>query len=231
MNKKLTSIRQRGRPVAVANNDMRERLLDAATELFAEQGIAATPMSAIAARVGVTTAMLHYYFKMREQLLDVVVDERLGRFITLVTEVIDGAQDDPVSMVHDLVTRIVSLTDEMPWLPALWIKEIASDGGQLRERMFQRFPLDVQKRFGACVAAGQTRGDVNPELHPYLLFVSVMGLTMFPLAVAKIWERFPALKALGRQGVADHAAALLLYGLAGRKHGHVKGRTGAAAKH
>jgi len=213
MNERKTGIRRRGRPVATADGELRERLLNAATELFAEQGIAATPMSQIAAHVGVTSAMIHYYFKTRERLLDVIVEERLGQFIATVSEGIDGADDDPFGMVQDLVARIVGTVEQMPWLPSLWIKEIASDGGQLRERLIERLPLNVHKRFGACVAAGQKRGEVNPGLHPYLLFVSIMGLTMFPLAVSKIWKQFPTLKALGNRGVAEHATALLLHGM------------------
>ncbi len=215
MNKSKPKARRRGRPVAEEDVDRRERLLDAATEMFAERGIAATPMSAIAARVGVTSAMLHYYFKSRERLLDVIVEERLGRFIAVVTEGIDGASGDPFFMVRNLVARIVRAVDGMPWLPSLWIKEIASDGGQLRERLIRRLPLEVHKRFGACIAAGQARGEVNPGLHPYLLFVSILGLTMFPLAVAKIWKHFPTLKEVNHQGVMDHATSLLLHGLAG----------------
>lgn len=62
MKPKQPQIRRRGRPAAAADGAMRERLLSAATELFAERGIAATSMAEIAAHVGVTSAMLHYYF-------------------------------------------------------------------------------------------------------------------------------------------------------------------------
>ena len=69
-----------GRPAASLDRDARELLLTAATELFAEQGVAATDLRTIAKRAGLTPAMLHYYFKDREQLLDVVVEERLCPF-------------------------------------------------------------------------------------------------------------------------------------------------------
>ena len=43
-------------------------------KLFARQGVAATTFAAIAKRAGLTPAMMHYYFKAREHLLDCVVD-------------------------------------------------------------------------------------------------------------------------------------------------------------
>jgi len=52
-----------------ADHNTREQLLDAATALFSEQGIASTTVAQIAAHVGVTSAMVHYYFKTRDQLL------------------------------------------------------------------------------------------------------------------------------------------------------------------
>lgn len=219
MNKEPIRLRQRGRPAATADGDLRERLLDAATELFAERGIAATPISLIASHVGVTPAMLHYYFKTRERLLDVVVEERFGRFIAVVSEGIDQGADDPLTMVQDLVGRIIRLAEELPWLPSLWIKEIASDGGQLRERLVKRLPASIQTRFGESIAKAQKRGIVNPDLQPYLLFVSIIGLSLFPLAVAKIWKHFPALGQLSNEDMICHATSLLTYGLAGHGAG------------
>jgi AcrR family transcriptional regulator len=56
---------------------MRGQLLDLATELFAARGVAATTIAHIAQRAGVTPAMVHYYFKSRDQLIDAVVLERI----------------------------------------------------------------------------------------------------------------------------------------------------------
>ena len=55
------------------NPDVRAKLLDAAVGLLAEQGMTGTTVAEIAARGGVTSAMVHYYFKTKDQLLDAVV--------------------------------------------------------------------------------------------------------------------------------------------------------------
>ena len=68
--------RRPGRPAAGLGGSagQREQLLDAATELFAQHGVAATAIKTIAIHAGVTPALVHYYFRDREQLLDAVVD-------------------------------------------------------------------------------------------------------------------------------------------------------------
>jgi len=56
----------------------RERILDAAEELFAEHGIEATSLRAIVARAGVNLAAIHYYFGSKSALLAAVIHRRVG---------------------------------------------------------------------------------------------------------------------------------------------------------
>lgn len=202
-----------GHSSLMANKDMREQLLDAATALFAEQGIANTTVAEIASRVGVTSAMVHYYFKTRDHLLDTIIEERVERFIAYVWDPITGSEADPFTMVKDLVIRIIKASDLMPWLPSLWIREIVNEGGLLREKMLQHIPVEKPKQFGKCIAAGQKQGIVNPDIDPRWLWMSIIGLTMLPLAAAKIWNRVPTLVDLNKDDLARHVIALLMHGL------------------
>jgi hypothetical protein len=104
----------------------------------------------------------------------------------------------------------------MPWLPPLWIREIANERGLLREKMLQRIPLDQLKRFGASIAAGKRRGVINPDIDPRLLTASIIGLTMLPLATVKLWNRIPTLKGISKEDLARHVTALLMNGLTSR---------------
>jgi AcrR family transcriptional regulator len=202
-----------GHPSALPAGEIREQLLDAATSLFAERGIAGTTVAQIAAHVGVTSAMVHYYFETRDHLLDTIIEERIERFIAYVWDPIDVNEADPFTMVKDLVIRIIKASDLMPWLPPLWIREIVNEGGLLREKMLQRIPVEKPMQFGKSIAAGQKQGIVNPDIDPRWLFMSIIGLTMLPLAAAKIWNRVPALAGLNKDDLARHVIALLMNGL------------------
>ncbi len=199
---------------AKGEDTTREQLLDAATTLFAERGIAATTVAQIAAQVGVTSAMVHYYFKTRDQLLDAIVEERIMRFTAMVWDSFTGNEADPVVLVKGLVDRLLKACDAMPWLPPLWIREIVNEGGLLREKTMQRVSLDRQRRFAECVSAGQKRGEVNEGIDPRLLYMSIIGLTLLPMAAAKIWSRIPILEGVGKDDLARHVTALLMHGLA-----------------
>lgn len=209
---KITNQTQ-GTPRETAGTDTREQLLDAAAALFAEHGISATTVAKIAAQVGVTSAMIHYYFKTRDQLLDAVVQERIMEFITFVWDPVANDEDDPTALITGLIRRIARATDAKPWLPPLWIREVVNEGGLLRERVLRLIPVDQLKQFVACIASGQRKGTVNPDLDPRLLFMSVLGLTMLPLAMARVWNVIPLMNGVSKDDIIHHATALILHGL------------------
>ena len=195
--------------------DVRAKLLDAAVRLFAEQGVTGTTVAEIAARAGVTSAMVHYYFKTKDQLLDAVVAEKLvGEFIAFVAGELDRGEPDPLALVEHLVWRIVKASDAWPWLPPLWVREVISEGGALREKLIQRVDLGKPERFKAGLAAAQRAGRVNPGIQPQLTFMSIMALTMLPLSMAKDWDRIPLIGRVSKQELGRHVVALLKHGLA-----------------
>jgi AcrR family transcriptional regulator len=61
----------------VVERDARDRILDAAEALFAEQGFDATPTARIAGTAGVPKGLLFYYFPKKIDLLRTLLAERL----------------------------------------------------------------------------------------------------------------------------------------------------------
>ncbi|WP_322012472.1 TetR/AcrR family transcriptional regulator [Paraburkholderia sp. J12] len=202
--------RPRGRRRASADLAVRERLLACATQLFAQQGIAATTMAQIAAAAGVTSAMVHYYFTNREKLLDAVVEERIARAIEFVwAGVPERGPQDARTLAQDLVDRLFDVTAREPWLPALWLREIVNEGGLLRERVLARVPVARLQEFALRIGEAQRDGSVNPALEAPLLFVSIIALVMLPLATAKVWQTRRGLPRIEREALHRHVTALL----------------------
>ena len=54
---------------------------------------------------------------------------------------------------------------------------------------------------------------MNPGLNPQLLFMSIIGLTMLPLSMAKSWDRIPLIGNVSKQDLTRHVVALLMNGL------------------
>jgi AcrR family transcriptional regulator len=190
-------------------------LLDAALRLFAQQGIAQTPLSAIAAEAGVTKAMIHYHFSTREKLLDVLIEERLLPLRSSLIKALCG-HVDPVDALTAFARKLVAQSRACPWLPGLWVREVMSEGGLLRVRMRARLDAIGEQRTTAHIEAWQRDGLISPALKPELVLMSVFGMIMLPLTVL---GGTPDPRAT--DAVVEHAIALL-------RHGVREGVSGAA---
>jgi TetR/AcrR family transcriptional regulator len=213
-----------GRPHPVPGADARGLLLDAAVSLFSEQGIAGTTIAEIAIRAGVTPAMVHYYFINRDRLLDALVRERLQPILSTVWSPVTASKD-VVPMLRGLVQRILQAVELNPWLPSLWIREIVTEGGQLRSRLVKALPFQHVHHMIAVIAAAQRRGEVISQLDPRLMPMSVVGLTLLPFAASGILQQIPPLRGIDRADVARHAEALLVNAVSGtatRRRGAVQ---------
>ncbi len=214
-----------GRPAAGKQRNARDLLLNAATELFASHGVAATTIMMIANKAGFTPAMLHYYFENRDQLLDAVVEERFMRFISHVWDpVLPDAE--PLVAIPELVERVFDGIEKMSWIPALWLREVLNESGLIRERVQRRLPYEKAKWLGGDIARGQADGTLNSDIDPLLTVSSTVGLVMLHTATIKPWAKMFHCEPLARQTLQRHITGLLLDGLRGKQKAATKVASG-----
>ena len=63
------------------NEDLEKKIIEAAKELFIENGFAETSMSDIAAKVGINRPALHYYFRTKDKMFQAVFGNIILSFI------------------------------------------------------------------------------------------------------------------------------------------------------
>jgi AcrR family transcriptional regulator len=206
-----------GRPPA-EQSGMRDRLLDAAITCFRSHGIAGASLRSIAVEAGVTPAMVNYYFGSKERLLGAFVEERLLPLIAELGAGIRAAGDDPRALVAALVGGLHAAVRRSPWLPGLWLREVISENGALREVLLSRIAKQVPLVLADRFAALQREGALNARLDPRLLVVSLIGLTLFPLAAEPIWRRIFDAQDIDYTTLERHTLALLDFGF-GDAHG------------
>ena len=217
--KKPPQRRARGRPALAAEIGSRDALLDAAVTLFAEQGVAATTSAGIAARAGVTPAMVHYHFRSRERLLDAVVDERLARFPARVFGGLAPTDTSAGTLIETIVRRVYAAAEHMPWMPPIWIREVVAEGGMLRDRMFKHFPVQALAVLIETLAREHRKHRIPAGIEPRLVFLTIAGVAMLPLATRRLWSRIPGMADLTNAQLLRHALTVLTAGLVPSQHG------------
>jgi AcrR family transcriptional regulator len=133
----------------------REEILDAAAELFSEQGYAGTSTRAIALAVGIKQASLYYHFANKEQILAELL-------VTTVAPSLDAAAalsdrgEPPEAKLWALASYDVRLSSSGRWnIGALYLLP------ELRSPRFAAFHArraELKGAYGALVAAGVERG-------------------------------------------------------------------------
>jgi AcrR family transcriptional regulator len=206
--------RTRGRRPTAETADLRATLLDAALACFVRGGIAATSLRDIAKEAGVTPALVHYYFGDKAQLQEAVVTERLLPVVAKMrAPVMQAGNGDVAGLVAGFVQGIGTVVAEHPWLPTLWVREILCEGGALREMMIRQVGPLLPTMMAGRFAAAQQAGQLNPDLDPRLLMVSLIGLTMFPMASAPIWRQLFGADDIDFNDLRRHTLVLLDRGL------------------
>ncbi|MER6990559.1 TetR/AcrR family transcriptional regulator [Saccharopolyspora hirsuta] len=148
-----------GRP-ADDGASARERILEAAGELFAEHGFEATPTSRIAERAEVPKGLIHYYFRRKQDLLTALVD-RLPDDPVVSDRV--AVRGDVAGSLRRLVRELDARLEASPLLSHLLWRE-ADTHVAVREALQQRFRHVVEQIRGVIELAlppGLAGGDID----------------------------------------------------------------------
>ncbi len=87
-------------------SDQKEKILHAALNEFAQNGIAGARLQSIADEVGVTKAMIHYYFDSRENLFREVFREAYGTLMHELLSVLETDKPLFIKIEHFVDTAI-----------------------------------------------------------------------------------------------------------------------------
>lgn len=130
-----------GRTAGSTAEGTRQRILDAATELFEQRGFAGTSIRDLAIRAGMTKAALYYHFPSKEEVLQAL----LAPFLDDIDRIVAATAVGQWSRA-ELVTRLVEQIDER----GEFLVAVLSDPS-VKHAMFER--LGMTKRIAVLLRA------------------------------------------------------------------------------
>lgn len=207
--------RRPGRPRA-GTVEAREKLLDAGADVFAERGYHGASVRHIASRAGLTSAVLHYHFTNKQGLIDALIDERFAPVIAAALGPALATSGPVRKRIEALLSAYTEALARRPWLPAIIVREVLSEGGVLRARFLERFAGPLAGRLPGLIAEGQRNGEIRRDLDPPLAALSLMSLAIFPFAAAPVVDHVFHLREAPDwpQRLATHSARTLFEGIA-----------------
>jgi AcrR family transcriptional regulator len=149
--------------------DTAARILDAACDLIAEEGIDGVRIARVATRAGASTALVHHYFKTREELLEQALIhsfERAGD---------DRFGDEPPAEQRSAAEGLgLAIRESLPfpgeperewvlWVE-LWLRAVREPVLQpVAAELYRRYRRWIGSLIAAGVAAGEFRAGIDVE--------------------------------------------------------------------
>jgi TetR/AcrR family transcriptional regulator len=133
-----------------------QRILAAAKKTFLQKGMNGARMQEIADTAGINKALLHYYFRNKEQLFRAVFQTTIGEMLPQLFGIL--TEEAPLEVkVYQLADKYIDFLTENKQLPLFVLSEIQRDPDQLFANLDigSIAPFDsLQKQLDEEVAAG-----------------------------------------------------------------------------
>jgi TetR/AcrR family transcriptional regulator len=156
-----------------------EKILAAAKQVFMEKGMDGARMQDIADKAGINKALLHYYFRSKDKLFEMIFLDAIGRFIPRITDILSA--DIPFfEKVEKFVSAYIDMLVQNPYLPQFILNEINRQSDAFGKGPWgdKRPPVD---KLIALVEKEIKAGNIK-KVKPQHFILNMVSMCIFPFA-------------------------------------------------
>lgn len=171
------------------DQNMELKILESAEKLFLEQGFLKTTTGQIAQLAGCNQALVHYYYRTKEQLFERVYEQKIQLlFSNFIAEV------ETCDSFEESITRMVRMhfrfLKENPMLPSFLLNESLNNPlermSALKAKLSVLIPT-VKRRLEETLNREIAAGNIRPISVLDLLF-SIISLNVMPFLVMPLFQ-------------------------------------------
>ena len=154
-----------------------QRILSAAKKVFISKGMAGARMQDIADEAGINKALVHYYFKNKEQLFENIFVKLTHGFWQQISTVFDS--DTPLfEKIRTFCSMYIEKVIENPYIPLFVLYEMNQRPAGFVKRMFRNNPPKPGKLMQQ-IEAEVKAGNIRP-ISPVQLVMNMLSLCVLP---------------------------------------------------
>jgi TetR/AcrR family transcriptional regulator len=195
----------RGQP-----EESRAAILQAAAQIFAENGIAGARTDAIAREAKVNKALLYYYFKDKETLYGAVLDEAFSGLKTTVFRVLDGdlPPGDKIMAYAGAYFDFIASNQLYPRLMQREMMRAREGQSPHIDKLIKNYFQPIFARVGEVMRKGIADGEFRP-VDPAHFVPSMIAMIVFYFSSAPMMQRVIGFNPLTPERIAERRAAVL----------------------
>lgn len=154
-----------------------QKILDAAKQVFMENGLDGARMQDIADKAGINKALLHYYFRSKDKLFERIFFEEAQKFMPKVTTIM-LSELSLFEKIEKFVGEYIDTLSQNPLLANFILNEVNRNPKEMMTKIWgnNRPPIDKVEEH---VAKLVKKGEIKP-IKGYELMINMVSLCIFP---------------------------------------------------
>ncbi len=180
------------------DKDVEMRILLAAKKVFQAGGMEGARMQKIADEANINKAMLHYYYRSKQELFDTVFSQSLSMLALQLDKALN--EDSPLEeKIRDFTSNYISFITEHPYLPNFIIQEL-----NRRPESILNFQASFPniKKFKTQLEAEVPAKKMTPFMVEQML-INLLALNVFPFLARPLLKAFLGLDENGFQNLME----------------------------
>lgn len=157
-------------------DDVADRLLDCACELFLEKDFHSVSIRALAAEASTSSGMIKYYFNNKQGLFEAMIKREYSRILDILHKVI--MQEALLDFTH-IINQVMTIYEANPNMPKFIAKTYLlrqGPGSHFLQEMFEYESRTIKEWVVQVIKEGKIDRDTNAEV----VRMAFMSITLLP---------------------------------------------------
>jgi len=164
-----------------------QQILEVAKKVFVRKGMAGARMQDIADEAGINKALLHYYFRNKEKLFEVIFMQAAEKLFPRINAIFDA--DQPLfEKIESFCDEYISVVMENPYLPLFVLNEINQYPEYFLQKVWAGKSKPNPAKFLEQIEKEVKRGTIK-RISPLHLLMNLISMTIFPFVSKPMFQK------------------------------------------
>lgn len=163
-----------------------EKILDAARKVFILKGMSGARMQDIADEAGINKSLLHYYFRSKQKLFEVIFAAAAQKLFPKVNFIFES--DMPLfEKIEHFTDEYITVMVDNPYLPLFVLNEINQDPQTFLNKIWGKQNLPRPQKFLDQIEREVKRRAIK-RISPLQLLMNLISMTIFPFVAKSMFQ-------------------------------------------
>lgn len=171
-----------------SDQNTEERILEAARNVLFAKGFSGARMQDIADEAGINKALLHYYFRSKDKLFEVVFTDAVSKLLPRMLAIFEDQETHIFDKIRNFCALYIRTWIEHPLIPMFVLHEIHAHEGAMVAKIVGKLSGNPVQAVMQSIETAVRKKQIKPIAPPQLM-LNIMSLCIFPFVGRPIFKK------------------------------------------